>query len=92
MDRGPNIGGALGFGCMAGEGGYLLISKLRKVLTTYGEPINDEMFNLLKKNFPENVRGMVRTKDLIDLILDPTIKYTSDWLEKNKEDLVVVTN
>ena len=86
--RGPNIGGALGFGCMEGKGGYLPIAKLRHILMNYGEPITEEMFNLLKSKLPEDERGMVKIKDLIDLILDPTIKYTSEWLEENKEDFV----
>ena len=76
---------------MMGEDDYISVAKLRRMLTMYGEKITDDVFDSLISMFPENAGGMIKTKSLIDVILDPTIKYTEAWLASQKEDVEVVT-
>lgn len=74
-----------------GEDDYISVAKLRRMLTMYGEKITDDVFDSLISMFPENAGGMIKTNSLIDVILDPTIKYTEAWLASQKEDVEVVT-
>lgn len=76
---------------MMGENGFISVAKLRRMLTTFGEEITDDEFDTLITMFPKNAGGMIKVKNLIDVILDPTIKYTDEWMANQKEKVEIIT-